>query len=40
MALFDFTRRRSDIDDAVRSSDSALNVFVLVLLIAVALGTW
>ena len=27
MALFDFARRRTDIDDAVRSGESALNVF-------------
>lgn len=40
MAFFDFTRRRTDIDDAMRSTDSTLNVFVLVLLVAAALGTW
>jgi hypothetical protein len=39
MSLIEYSRRRTDVEDAVRSDDSALNVFFVILLITFALGS-
>jgi hypothetical protein len=40
MAILHDMRRPRNLDDAVRSGDSALNVLIMVLLIAFGLATW
>ena len=40
MAILHDIRRPRNLDDAVRSGDSALNVLIMVLLIAFGLATW
>lgn len=40
MAILHDIRRPRNLDDVVRSGDSALNVLIMVLLIAFGLATW
>jgi len=42
MAIFNDTRRKGRItlDDAMRSTDGALNVLIVLLLIALIFGSW
>ena len=39
MALFEYSRRRADLDNEVRSDDRKLNVFFVFLWIAYVLGS-
>lgn len=40
MAIFHETHRPRTLDDAVRSGDNALNLLIIVLLVAFGVATW
>jgi hypothetical protein len=40
MAIFHVSHRSRSLDDAARSGDSALNVLIILLLIAFGIATW